>query len=258
MTASSEPLPSIEEWKAQVVRLTAFPVEVEASREADWWRSLVEAEPEETNVKRGESSIAVRTCSGTYEGYALQLVVDPVRIQWSFVPKLDASSFSPELPLVGHFSEVLAVFGPLMQRWLDRSPPIERLAFGGVLLQPAETHESAYRILGRYLHAVQLDPSTSDFMYRINRHRQSRSGVDGLVINRLSVWSALRWTALLKLDAGGRTKEVKPPDAFAARLELDVNTAADYTGELPRATLGKLWTELVDFGREIAERGEIP
>jgi hypothetical protein len=42
----------------------------------------------------------------------------------------------------------------------------------------------------------------------------------------------------------------------ACRLELDINTAADF-GELPPTSLEVLLGELIALGREIAERGDI-
>jgi hypothetical protein len=54
---------------------------------------------------------------------------------------------------------------------------------------------------------------------------------------------------------GGATRAIGQ-DA-ACRLELDINTAADFTGVLPAPRLEVLLHELTDLGREIAQRGDI-
>jgi hypothetical protein len=43
----------------------------------------------------------------------------------------------------------------------------------------------------------------------------------------------------------------------ACRLELDINTAPDFGGVLPADRLEALLKEMVAFGREIAEKGDL-
>jgi hypothetical protein len=42
------------------------------------------------------------------------------------------------------------------------------------------------------------------------------------------------------------------------RLELDINTAEDFVGELPHEPLPDLFQELTKLGLEIATQGDIP
>ena len=47
-------------------------------------------------------------------------------------------------------------------------------------------------------------------------------------------------------------------DTFSCRLELDINTSADYKNDLPVDKLTDVFLELVDLAKEIALEGDIP
>jgi hypothetical protein len=145
-----------------------------------------------------------------------------------------------------------------MTKWIQTLPMI-RLAFGAVLLQPVDGLAEGYRLLSSYVQ-LQIDPeNTSDLLYQINRRRVSSSGITGLTINRLAKWSVLRLQRnLFMLSPGSPVQSHTQSEAFACRLELDINTAPEFEGELPQAELPSLIQELVEMGREIAEQGDIP
>jgi len=46
-------------------------------------------------------------------------------------------------------------------------------------------------------------------------------------------------------------------EVHACRLELDINTSADYTGQFASQILPEIFMALIDLGKEIAERGDI-
>jgi len=134
----------------------------------------------------------------------------------------------------------------LMLRWLAGCPPLQRLAFGAVLTRPVDDLLTGYRQISDYLPFVQLDPeSSSDFSYQINRPRNS-TVISGLRINRFSRWSVARVFA--------STFDTQ----IGCRVELDINTAQEFQGELPQEKLPVIIQELVDLGKEIAENGDIP
>ncbi len=153
----------------------------------------------------------------------------------------------------------MAGFSEMTKRWLAKCPSIKRLAFGAVLLHPTADPKSSYEVLDRYLPDVRVSPSSSEFMYKINRTRMSRV-LQELKINRLSTWSALHWTLsiTLGLSAGATTRELAPTQGDACKLELDISTDAEFSQQLPTDKLGALWDELIQIGIEIAEKGDVP
>ena len=99
---------------------------------------------------------------------------------------------------------------------------------------------------------------SSDFLYQINRARDSTTGIADLKINRLSKWSvaAIRTGGII-LEPAGITYQQTPQAIFACRLELDVNTQPEGPDPLPRTQTTSVLTELIDLGREIIAEGDI-
>ena len=162
---------------------------------------------------------------------------------------------------VGPFPESSNLFLETMFRWfdVDDCPNAKRLGFGAFLVQPVESKEDGYRLIASYLPHVELDPSgSSEFLYQINRPRESRTGITGLKINRLSKWSVLVQTrALISVGPEGVSQDISP-SKHAGRLELDINTRQDFDGTFARAALSEVFRELVDLGAEMASDGDIP
>lgn len=122
-----------------------------------------------------------------------------------------------------------------------------------------ESKVAGYQQLAAYLPFVQLDPhNSSDFLYQINRPRTAES-VPGLILNRLSRWSV---TAQQELGIGIPLNPSQPMhtmigrEAYACRLELDINTDAKRTESLPHDSLGQLFMELVRLGKVIVSTGD--
>lgn len=249
---------SLTAWQVETLRLTAFPSPAAQVTEPTWWTDLV-GEPPETRILHPRKGGWQE--KGPFKGGKLVLRVQPNRIDWLFTPVNDQEQEVESFPTIGSFPESLDVFLPLMVRWFDLEtcPPVQRLAFGAVLLQPVEDRQAGYRQISPYLPSVQLDPEgSSDFSYRINRPRDSSSGIIGLRINRLSRWSVATWRAA-EFSVGPALVGYFPGEEhYACRLELDINTVPDFQGELHREQLPQIFEELVDVGKEIATEGDIP
>jgi len=149
----------------------------------------------------------------------------------------------------------------MVSQWfsLPSCPPLRRFAFGAVLFQFVEDREDGYRQISAYLPAVKLDAKgSSDFSYQINRPRDSRSGVPGLQVNRLCRWSVaqLMHAQVSLSDAGVQKTELG--SHFACRLEMDINTSAEFRGELSPEQSKIVFGELLELGAEIAQQGDIP
>jgi hypothetical protein len=160
---------------------------------------------------------------------------------------------------IGSFQDCLDSFLELMTRWFKISPSLRRLAFGVILALPVDDRKSGYELIANYLPNVKLDPvGSSDFLYQINRLRNSEL-VSDLEINRLSKWSVVKQgLARVDLLPEARVSLFPSSDTFSCRLELDINTSADYKSDLPADKLTSVFLELVDLAKEIAVRGDIP
>ncbi len=243
-------LPPLEAWQANNLRMTAF-LSPDANIEGQtWWSELVGSEPETINT---QSRLKQRAEAGEYRDGTLLLQTQPTRIDWLYTP----IETNGGLPMPGPFVEQTAIFRELINKWLasPSCPPLDRLAFGALLLQPVESAMASYRLLARYTKLpIDLDHS-SDFLYRINRPRTSNIvRASQLLINRLSTWSTVaRVTMTLTPLLSSRTSI----SDVACSLELDISTAPDVRS-LPREQLSELFDELSELGREIAEQGDIP
>jgi len=246
-------------WEVSTLRLTAFPDPAIEFDHSSWWIDVAR-EPADTRVI--EQKRERHRDEGPVEGGMLVLEVQRGRIDWLFhAPEPDPEM--DRIPSMGDLPRVLETFCELMSRWFEvnECPTVTRLAFGAVLLYPVGDRETGYRQLAPYLPSVQLDPAgSSDFSYQINRSRDSISGIAGLRINRLSRWSVLRFgrISLLLRPAVTELRSVPVQDHFACRLELDINTYADYREALGREQLPRVFQELVALGREIVANGDIP
>jgi len=255
MAEQGTTLPDRMEWCARHLRMIAFPVEPQLTAEQNWWAELTGSQPEATLRKPQK-----REDSGTFQGVALTVEVDPFRVKWTVAPRIDADNFPDEFPTLGRAFERRDWLIDVMGRWLTDCPPIKRLAFAANLLQFVDSREEAYSRLNKYLLSVEVDPDSSDFMYRVNRRRESQTGIEGLRINRLCTWAAAKLSfGLYAVSQGtGESQNVSiKEDQNACVLELDVNTVPDFPGpQLPKDTLLQIYTELVDVGLETAELGD--
>jgi hypothetical protein len=111
-------------------------------------------------------------------------------------------------------------------------------------------------MLDRYLRWVEIDPQSSEFLYRINR-RATSTVIQGMSINRLSTWLMGKFAVLVRIvDGGHPEQQIQPTETFACAVELDINTAPEFQGPLPHADLPRIFGELVASGVEIATRGD--
>ena len=246
------------EWLAESLRATAFPSGEAELKPDGWWRSVLGEEPESQMSRRtGE-----RLEEGTFRGASLVLSVSLARIDWILRPKLSKDEPSKGFPAIGGFAETCAHFRELMHRWFPLTPPLERLAFGAVVALPVANKAEGYARLAGYLPAVQLDAAedSSDFLYRINRPRPSRSNIPNLRINRLSTWSVseIQVQQVALSSPLQRPKFIQGEPAFACRVELDVNTAPKSEGQVSNQVWAELFDELLDLAGEILQGGDRP
>jgi len=250
---------SLHEWQVEQLRLTAFPSPSVKLPDVGWWENVVGRPPEArtSRPKTGELKE-----EGTFETGVLVLSIQPLRIDWRLAKAQQEELIDGDLPVIGEFPNLLESLIATMQRWLEKDcPEITRLAFGVVLLLPVENRQAGYERLSAYLHDIRLDPvGSSDFLYQINRSRSSGTGIQGLQVNRLSKWSVFSLVRSLMLlsNRAIQATQLSIPENYACRLELDINTAADFSEILARDKLLPIFREFVELAKEIVEKGDVP
>ena len=133
-----------------------------------------------------------------------------------------------------------------------------RFAFGAILDLPVVDKVAGYQILARILPNIPIDTENSiDFLYQINRPRMSNT-VPGLSINRLMKWAVVR-LGLIKFGVrpDGQTLSTNLPYQFACRLELDISTDAEFSGDFNSDSMNAVFEEMVSIAKEISANGDI-
>ena len=248
--AATEPTPSgAPSWQVEFARLIAFPAEPALGLKQNWWQELVGAQPEDYTLT-GKKDRQLE--QGTVRDVNLALAIDQHRIEWLVEPPMTPVESDGSLPTIGPFRDTIPWFAQLVTSWLGKAAPaVLRLAFVCKLLQAADRQEDVYRALERLLPHVELTPRPNDFLYHVNRRRNSQV-VDGLQINRMSTWSKLN--VIFSVEPG---RPFTWPEKGYSAVQLDINTAPEKGGILPADLVPPLFEELVRFGLEIAERGDV-
>jgi hypothetical protein len=248
--AALPPPPNV--WEAVHFRLVVFPQDTSLAMQKDWWKDLTGADPESSVRKKSE-----RQDAGMFEGFHLVVSVDAFRVQWTVTVPIDPEKAVDGIQTVGSFVERKDWFQELMERVLPTCPAINRMAFHASLVQKVDNREEAYKLLDQYLRHVEVDPKSSDLLYRINRRRHSAL-MPGLDINRLSTWSSPNVVAELSvIDFAATEKQVRKSEKDYCAVDLDMNTMQEFQGILPPEHLPAIFRELVAFGTEIATKGDV-
>lgn len=249
--------PDFSGWQAQYLRLISFPAEPQFSVQQDWWRTLTGEDRE----RRVEKSREVQE-EGEFEGAILSLAIDLLKLQWTFAPVISAESIPEGIPVLGPLMKRKDWFRGHMHRWLEISPPITRLAFAAGLFYPVESREAGYQMLNQYLRCVDVDPHSTDFLYRVNRRTASRTGVAGLNVNRLTTWSVGKFEIAIRAQTAGlsgqeeASTQTMSEEKYACALQLDINTVPQAGRNLPAESLQQIFDELIEFGVGIATHGD--
>jgi hypothetical protein len=248
-----------DEWVVENLRLTVFPAGESTARPTDWWQHVAGVDPDQvsTSGKR-----AVSSAEGTFKGKKLMLRSVLDRIDWFLVPTDSATEeavLNSEPPAIGHAAEAFALFSSIVEKWLLSSdlPTINRIAFGGTLLNPVGDRRNAYVSLGEYI-PVEIDPDSSDLLYQINLPHIESPSVPGLEFNRLSKWLVTHHE-FFAVPIGGvqGTPIAQGSSPVAIRLELDINTMPTFKGPIHRDKLSSVYHELVQAARNIVSNGVV-
>jgi hypothetical protein len=217
------------------------------------WEELFGQPPEN---RTSQPRTGVQQEDGSFEGGRLSVIVQPARVDWILTVDDNQATNSP-IPSIGQFVYLLNVFTDKMTHWLEMSPPLQRLAFGSILLLPMDEESSARQQLFAYL---PFDPQkfedAQEFLYQINRPRSSTLGISNLQINRLSKWSVIKWRTL-NFSPTNISSYSESSSSLTCCIELDINTSPEYQEDLPKEKLPQIFRELVELGKEIVQEGDV-
>ncbi|MGH6925482.1 MAG: hypothetical protein ACRED5_17280 [Propylenella sp.] len=242
------------EWGVQVVRLTLFLRDPHSVSDKDWLIITGQEEAETRQAIPGGKRLSGRIPNGTLQlsaaGQRFDVVLSAVEIQ---------ADEQLAIPSVGALDETLKTFFETTRKWIDENEPnVVRAAFGTVLTCRTETRDAAYQHLKGLLKSLDVQPEKMrDLLYRVN-WRVTSSVQAGLIINRLTTWSALRMIRRL-IQIGGEIATGSGGDeVYAVRLEVDHNTDdANRTPFDPQKVI-PIYSELIELARENAATGEVP
>ena len=247
-------------WATESLRATAFHNIGETPKDVtQLWELVRHRSPEQVSSRPAEG---LHVAEGSFgdSGAKLQCSIRPDRVDWTLRPApLPPTAPPGNLIMVGPFEARLPPFRDLCKTWLSVSPRITRLAFGAVLLIETTSLHEAHEQLDALLPSVSLaTEDVSDFFYQINR-RKTLSSAPGGLVNRLGKWSTIQGGSVQFSLGGNAVPQVSQSmDHFACRLELDINTASVPANPLSGGEAIELFSELVDLGKEMAEKGDIP
>jgi len=243
-------------WITESLRGTAFG-DISIDDAKGWWSQYADVEPEAeiTKAKAGQYS-----AHSEFMGGILILEVTPGRVDWHLRSKPPEENEEVEFPNFGPIEGPLEKFSEIVKAWSANASGLQRMAFGAVLLWPTEDRLGGYQAVQSMLPAVQIDVENSaDFFYQINRPRPTKTGIDGLILNRLCKWSVLRvFGGRYRLDSDKSLISTGMTERFAVRLELDMNTSPDVLDVLPVDRQADIFDELIGLGLEISSNGDQP
>ena len=242
------------DWQVESLRFTLFrtrPIETAIPL----WQTLTGEKPEKFDSQPRLNRIIEE---GTVVLGYLNHTSDSVRIEWNLSPSLEQQQKTASFPTIGPLFQIKGQFIQMMNNWLtsEAVPETNRIALGSTSLIINETREETYKQLSTFLHHIEIDiENSTDLLYRINRPIKSTIE-SGLVINRLSKWSAMRIRGF-EVTIGLKPEVIQGARIyFASKLELDINTSQDNIKPLSKEKLVPLLQELSQIVDQISKEGD--
>ena len=251
---SNEAIGNPNEWDTKLLRFTGFLLPGTEIQDTEWWNSVVREPPDNRQIQEKRR---LSQNIGRFEEGNLTLKSESFRIDWLY-QAVDNPEELDMRGVLGPFNDALQVFQEAVYKWFSSGnfPSLQRVAFGAILLQPVETREIGYARLSKYLKSVNIDPKGSrDFLYRINRRRDSSTNIADLRVNRLATWS-VNTERLVEFDFHHEEK-YSGQETFACNLEVDISTVPDPKRKFNASECRNIFDELAQLGIEISQQGDI-
>lgn len=210
----------------------------------------VEPDTSEDRPKEG-----IRRQTGLVNDVYVQVGVSPLRLDVTVSPPAPVAT--PDIDsmqiALGPFVPELHKFSDVVSKWIDKvSTPIVRMSFIGAAIVEAASREDAYAVLAANVKTAAISPKMEDLIYRVNWKAPSNTVSEGY-LNRLLTWTSFRLNVAHGFDPQGA---MHVASRNFARLDLDINTAADRRDALPRADMSKILAEMFELAIDAVERGE--
>ena len=235
------------------MRLSVFPLNEADALETAHWERGVGTPPEAVNRQTQTPRVIEE---GVWNNGRLQVESQRGQIHW----RAFSATPNPDGPVnIGPLASAIPPFCAKMSQWLGtHCPSANRIAFGAnLMLQTGSLQEACAHLDGMLPDVSVAADGGRDFMYRINRRRESRYA-DGVEINRLATWSTVEGVDLEVVIVAGVPSARQANVRHFCRLELDINTVSVPDREIPREALPDVFGELVNAASEIAEKGDVP
>ena len=244
------------EWDVESLRVSTFyPKAPVASLRAGLWERVTGTQPESIDSRPREG---ITRESGDVEGNLLVLTSQDDRIDWLVQPIVPSNQRVDSVLMLKAPGDVWPILQRSLRSTLETVPLVQRLAFGSSLIKQVPNPASALRQLSRYLPRLDLDSTEgSDFVYQVNRRRQSAS-VPHARVNRLAKWSTAQVGGLqVRVRPSGQSRVQTADVGYMRRLDLDVNTTPE-SGAMSNDKISSLFEELITLASELATDGDTP
>jgi hypothetical protein len=244
------------DWRVQHAGLTLFSSEQITVSDKDWQAITGQEEAETRQTIPGARSLSGKVLNGLLNVGASGARADVIL---NAAVEIDHSTEKRTLPVIGSIDDALTTFFESTSKWAaEMRHPIVRVAVGAILLSGADNQEQAYQQLAELLLSVKVDPKRmQDLQYRVNWRCESKIE-KGLLINRLTTWSAMHiFRRLVQIVGTDVTTEDQAGKLTAVRLEIDNNTDDSRKAPFDQAQLVPIYSELLDLARENAAKGEV-
>lgn len=244
----------MEGWWANSLRLSVFSTEEMSLSDDDW--KQVTGEGTEAEVR--QNLPGGRRYIGKFQNGQLVVTVVGRRVDLILSSIVNLEQGQLNAPAIGKWQESVPMFVDQTSAWLQSlRSPVHRLAFGAVALAAANDREMAYDRLKQMLRSVNVDPARMrDFLFRVNWRADSKA-VEGLSLNRLTTFSALKIQMSIRDSAQSFGETARGPESHYVQLDMDHNTDDAHTHPFDGHDLVPIYQELVSLASGNVEVGEV-
>ena len=240
------------QWNVEHLRLTIFhPSGVDT---LNLWERLMGVAPESRDERPREGVVQQQGEAG---GNRLLLITRTDKFDWIVMPNPASAPGSMAPPILVDINQAMTLMQEALKISLQSVRVVDRLALGALLGQQVADPTEGMSRLSKYLPRLELEErGVSDFVYQINRRRQS-SRVPHAQLNRVA-----RWSSEQIIGGQVRITRAQPPQVqsstpgFINRLLLDVNTVPGTSAIAPDKFSG-LFVELVEIACKVASEGDV-